>query len=429
MSMLSKRYVSCLSSIKLAPTDPILGLTTAYLNDPKPHSYKINLGVGAYRDENGKPWVLESVKEAEKRIAKHPDFNHEYIPIMGTNEFVNLVQNFLFNHNSMPNSQKLLNDKRIITGQGISGTGSLRVLGEFINKEFPGTSISIPNPSWANHNSIFQNSNINVKKYSYYDPLTQGLNLSKMLEDLYNLPKFDSVLLHVCCHNPTGIDPNLNQWDEILKVIEDRQLLPLFDMAYQGFSNGIEEDLKVVEKVCKLINSNNSNLDNALFAQSFAKNMGLYGERVGSFSIIGENQDEMLNVASQLKIAVRSMYSSPPAYGSKIVVEILNDPELYNKWCNEVSIMRNRLKDMRKLLFNKLKDLGCKGPNKSGETGWEHIIEQNGMFCFTGLTPDQVNALQKQSIYLTKNGRISIAGINESNVERLATAIAGVFAS
>lgn len=415
------------SKIEMAGADPILSLTTAYVNDPKPHSYKINLGVGAYRDERGKPWVLESVKKAELLIQEDHLLNHEYIPITGTNEFVSLVQNFLFGQAAMPCSKQLLDaERRIVTGQGLSGTGSLRVLAEFLDKQvYKGRGrIAIPNPTWANHESIFHNAGLEVSKYAYYDPTTQGLNLARMLEDLDSMQAGDCVLLHVCCHNPTGVDPSSEEWDQILALISEKNLLPLFDMAYQGFAKGIFEDLLVVEKVSRLIKSG-SGLQNALFAQSFAKNMGLYGERVGSFSIITANEDEKLNVQSQLKRIVRSMYSSPPSYGSKIVEKILGNRELYLQWFNEVSLMRNRLKEMRQLLFNELAELECRGPGK-GPTGWEHLITQNGMFCFTGLTPTQVAALQKESIYMTRNGRISVAGINHGNVRRLATAIAGV---
>lgn len=418
------RRLSYFRNVEAAPADPILGLSVAYINDPKPKNFKINLGVGAYRDANGEPWILPSVAEAERLLQTEPCYNHEYIPITGTPDYIRLVQEFMFSNDATPNSKSLLKENRIITGQSISGTGSLRVLGEFINTKANVKNIAIPNPSWANHESIFTNAGLKVSKYSYYDPNTQGLNLEALLDDLSKLKEGDSVLLHVCCHNPTGIDPSPAQWDQILQIIAERNLLPLFDMAYQGFSKGIVEDLEVVEKVSILIK--NGNLENALFAQSFAKNMGLYGQRVGSFSIITASPDEKVNVESQVKKTVRSMYSSPPSYGSKIVETIFSNKTLYSQWIEEVGVMRDRLKDMRHVLFDELKGLNCQGPSKSGPTGWEHIVEQNGMFCFTGLTPAQVAKLQEQSIYLTKNGRISIAGINENNVGRLAQEIAKV---
>lgn len=424
----SNRSISFFSKIPLAPSDPILSLTTEYLNDPKPHDYKINLGVGAYRDDRGKPWVLDSVRLAEIEIAKDLNLNHEYIPILGTHNFVTLVQKFLFQQKGMDFANKLLVDeKRIITSQGISGTGSLRVIGEFLNTfvlNNKKNKIAIPNPSWANHKSIFINSGIEVCNYRYYNPINQGLDLNGMLEDLNNLNEGDCVLLHVCCHNPTGIDPNNEEWDLILKLIESKNLLPIFDMAYQGFSKGIVEDIEIIEKLSKLIIKNNK-INNAILAQSFAKNMGLYGERVGSISIITKDQNESLNVSSQLKRVIRSMYSSPPCYGSKIVEKILSNENLYNKWCIEVGIMRNRLKDMRHTLFNQLIDDNCHGPG-NGKTGWEHLLNQNGMFCFTGLTNDQVLKLKEKSIYMTGNGRISIAGINNSNVKRLSNEISKV---
>lgn len=426
------RSVSFFGNIEMAPQDPILSQTIKFNNDPKPLDYKINLGVGAYRDNNGKPWVLPSVAKAEQLVQSDPNLNHEYIPILGTANYIKLIQNFLFNQEGkMPFAKQLLDSNRIATGQGLSGTGSLKVLGEFLSKKVGTDKIGkvlLPNPSWSNHGAIFATSGLKVDKYRYYDPASQGLDLTGMLEDLNKLNPGDAVLLHVCCHNPTGVDPNNEQWDQILEVIEDRQILPIFDMAYQGFSNGIVEDLSVIEKISKLV-IENGKIENALFSQSFAKNLGLYGERVGSFSIISGNEDEKLKIESQLKLIVRSMYSSPPCYGSKIVEKVLGEEELYNQWIDEVGVMRNRLKDMRMLLFNELKELKCHGPGKTGPTGWEHLIEQHGMFCFTGITPDQVDALQKQSIYMTKNGRISVAGVNSKNVDRLARSIAGVFAA
>lgn len=429
---LGHRAVSFFSKVERAPPDPILSLTTAYHEDPKPQEYKINLGVGAYRDGEGKPWVLESVRKAERLVLENPQTNHEYIPILGTDRFVGLVQKFLFQQEGMQHSQKLLVDEdRIVTGQGISGTGSLKVVAEFLAKKLGSRSVgqvAIPSPSWANHASIFAGSGLRVGTYRYYDSQKQGLDLVGLLEDLAALQPGDAVLLHVCCHNPTGVDPTGEEWDKILQVVEERQLLPIFDMAYQGFSKGVVEDLAVVEKVCKLIDSN-AKIENAMLSQSFAKNLGLYGERVGSFSLITADREEKSKVQSQLKQIVRSMYSSPPCHGSKIVEQVLGDEQLYSQWCGEVTVMRDRLKKMRLLLFEELKRLNCHGPGTTGPTGWEHLVQQHGMFCFTGLTPDQVAALQNQSIYLTKNGRISVAGINEANVGRLSRAIAGVFAS
>ena len=429
------RGLSFFGGVGLAPPDPILSLTTAYHADPKPEEYKINLGVGAYRDGQGRPWVLDSVRQAEQQIAADPRTNHEYVPILGTSKYISLVQRFLFQQEGMPYSAKLLVDEdRIATGQGISGTGSLKVMAELLAKKVhngtgtAGRRVFIPNPSWANHAQIFASSGMDVGTYRYYDPQTQGLALGALLDDLAALHPGDAVLLHVCCHNPTGVDPDDAEWDQILQVVEDRKLLPIFDMAYQGFSQGIAEDLAVVEKLARRMLST-GRIENAMLSQSFAKNLGLYGERVGSFSLITASREEKAKVQSQLKQIVRSMYSSPPCHGSKIVERVLGDEQLYAQWCGEVAVMRDRLKQMRLLLFEQLRSLRCHGPGTTGPTGWEHLVQQHGMFCFTGLSPDQVNALQKQSIYMTSNGRISVAGINEANIERLSRAIAGVFAS
>lgn len=420
---MAARSISVFKTLKPAPADPILSLTTSFLNDPAPHSHKINLGVGAYRTDAGKPWVLPSVQEAERRIIEDSSLNHEYIPILGTPKFVQLVQGFLFDNSAHGNTSKLLSQGRIVTGQGISGTGSLRVLGEFVLNGTSTKKISIPNPSWANHEAIFHNAGLEVVKYSYYDRETQGLHLGKLLEDLRALSPGDAVLLHVCCHNPTGIDPTAEEWEQILAIVEERQLLPLFDMAYQGFSTGLVEDLSVLDKVSQMVD--NGKIGNMLLAQSFAKNMGLYGERVGSFSVVTASDSESRTVASQLKRTVRAMYSSPPCYGSKIVEKILEDDALRSQWSEEVSIMRDRLKNMRQLLYDRLVALGCHGPGKD-TTGWGHLISQQGMFCFTGLTAEQVGRLQQASVYMTANGRMSVAGITPANVGRLAEEIASV---
>lgn len=425
-----KRYISIFNKIHLAPDDPILSQTIAFNKDPNPIDYKINLGVGAYRDNNGNPVILNCVKRAENLIINNKDSNHEYLPILGSKKFIELVQKFLFKHQY---SKKLLDNNRIITGQGLSGTGSLRIIGELIKLTNNIDKIYIPNPSWSNHESIFKKCGLKTGKYRYYDFKNHKLDLKGMLDDLNKLNSNDAVLIHVCCHNPTGVDPTNEQWDEILELINNRNLLPIFDMAYQGFNNGIDEDLNLIEKMSKLMVTKNKNIKNFMLAQSFAKNLGLYGERIGSFSIITANKEERIKVESQVKILVRSMYSSPPKYGSKIVEEILSNKELYNEWINEVSLMRNRLKDMRLLLYDELKNLNCYGPGLNNNnsdndlTGWEHLIEQHGMFCFTGLTPEQVDALERKSIYLTRNGRISIAGINTHNVSRLSRCIADLY--
>ncbi|KAG0682759.1 aspartate transaminase aat1 [Pichia californica] len=423
---IAKRSISIFRNLKLAPADPILSQTISFNNDPKPLNYKINLGVGAYRDDNGNSYILNSVKKAEELIRNDPNLNnHEYLPILGTNNYIKLVQNFLFKDEY---SNKLLNENRILTGQSLSGTGSLRLISELLKISNNVNKIVIPNPSWSNHKSIFIKSGIEkIDNYRYYNFKTQRLDLVGMLEDLNSLNPGDGVLLHVCCHNPTGVDPNNEEWDKILEIIERKQLIPIFDMAYQGFDKNLNDDLYIIERTCELIFKNNK-IKNMILCQSFAKTLGLYGERIGSFSIITSNKEEKEILESQIKVIIRSMYSSPPCQGSKIVEMVLSNPELYNEWELEVGIMRDRLKEMRMLLFNELKRLNCHGPGVNGPTGWEHLIEQNGMFCFTGILPDQVAALEKDSsIYMTSNGRISIAGINSGNVGRLSRAIAGVF--
>lgn len=428
----AKRHVSIFAKTPMAPPDPILSLTTEFQVDKHPH--KINLGVGAYRDGHGKPWILPSVRSAIELLHEEvlatadgskEGINFEYVPILGTNSYRSTVKNFLFCQKGMDSSSKLVNDGRVLTMQGLSGTGSLRVIGEFLSNFHPNASqltIATPRPTWGNHVKILEKSGkgINVSGYTYYDPKTKGLNLKGMLEDLNKLNEGDAVLLHVCCHNPTGVDPTIDEWNKIVQVITQKKLIPILDMAYQGFGNGIVEDLKVIELFSKQVT--NGEISNFFLSQSWAKNMGLYGERVGSFSVICGDKIEAEKIESQFKLIARPMYSSPPGNGARVVELILNTPELYEQWGKDVDVMALRLKDMRALLFDKLNSENVRGPG-NGATGWEHLIEQNGMFCFTGLNETQVDKLLEKSIYLTKNGRISMAGVNKYNVEYLVQCI------
>jgi len=392
------------SAVEMGPPDVILGVTEAWKKDSNPK--KINLGAGAYRDDNGKPYVLPSVKKAEQAvIAKNLD--KEYAPIQGNPEFGKASVNLALGENNQFTANGLN-----ATVQAISGTGSLRIGAAYLEKWFPGNKeIYVPNPTWGNHLPIFKHAGLALKQYKYYDPKTCGLDYQGVLDDIRKIPEKSIILLHACAHNPTGVDPKPEQWAEISKLVKDRKLFPFFDMAYQGFASGdFEKDAAAVRLFLK-------DGHQIALAQSFAKNMGLYGERVGAFSLICSSKQESETVMSQLKIVIRPMYSSPPIHGARIASEILANPQLRAQWVIEVKGMADRIIEMRSELKSRL--------TKAGSTrNWAHITDQIGMFCFTGMTAAQVEKLAKDhSIYLTKDGRVAIVGITTKNVDYLANAI------
>ncbi|KAF2071810.1 hypothetical protein CYY_006871 [Polysphondylium violaceum] len=394
------------SNVQKGPEDPILGVSVAFNKDTSPS--KINLGVGAYRDENGKPYVLESVRKADKKIFE-ANVDHEYAPIAGVATFNQLSAVLAFGEDSQH-----IKEKRIVTVQAISGTGALRIAAQFLARFMPGKTAYVPNPTWGNHNVIFADSGVAVKSYSYYNPSTCGLNFDGMFNDIKAAPNGSIILLHACAHNPTGVDPTAEQWKKISQLCKEKEHFVLFDFAYQGFASGSpEQDAQAVRQFV-------ADGHNIALCQSFAKNFGLYGERIGAFSLLTATADEAVNVESQLKILIRPMYSNPPVYGARLVSTILKDKELTSQWRDEVKGMADRIINMRESLVKYLK--------KHGSTrDWSHITTQIGMFCYTGLTPEQVDRLASEfHIYLTRNGRISIAGINSSNVEYLAKAMHAV---
>lgn len=387
------------------PKDPILGVSEAFKADPSPK--KVNLGVGAYRDDDGKPFLLHSVAEVSKKIVEL-GLDNEYCPIEGDAEFIAAALKLALGENSKP-----LAENRVVAIQSLSGTGALRLLGAFIAK-FSGENkptVYVPTPTWGNHHSIFKDCGLEVKGYRYYLPETRGLDIKGLLDDLATAPKNSVIVLHASAHNPTGVDPNIEQWGEISAVCKERGHFCLFDMAYQGFASGDPD--RDAASVWKFIEDGH---DIAL-SQSFAKNFGLYGQRVGVASIITSSPEETSAVKSQLKILARAMYSNPPVHGARIVKMILNDARLRAMWKDEVHEMSSRIQAMRTALKENLEKLGS-------QHSWNHITDQIGMFCFTGLTADQVERLKNEyHIYLTSNGRISMAGINTKNVGYLAEAI------
>ncbi|MCJ1288623.1 aspartate transaminase aat1 [Xylographa carneopallida] len=402
----SSRPASTWASVQQGPPDvsrAILGITEAFKADS--FGEKINLGVGAYRDDKGKPYVLPSVRTAEKKIVDS-NMDKEYAGITGVPSFTKAASILAYGPDSAP-----IKEDRVVVTQSISGTGALRIGGEFLARFYPnGKKIFIPTPSWANHNAVFKDSGLDVQKYRYYNKDTIGLDFNGMVADLNSAPEGSMVLLHACAHNPTGIDPTEAQWKQISDVVKQKKHYPFFDMAYQGFASG--DTNKDAFPIRHFIKEGH----NMCLAQSFAKNMGLYGERVGAFSIVTESAEEKKRVDSQLKILVRPLYSNPPVHGARIASEILNDPALNKQWLNEVKGMADRIISMRALLKKNLEDIGSKHD-------WSHITSQIGMFAYTGLTPVQMDQLAKEHVYATKDGRISVAGITTGNVKRLAEAI------
>jgi aspartate aminotransferase len=321
------------SHVPKGPEDPILGITVAYNKDQSPN--KINLGVGAYRDDNGQPFVLKCVQSAEESILQG-NFDHEYTAIGGAPAFTKVSAKLLFG------DSPALKENKVVTVQTLSGTGALRVAGAFIARFKPGVPIYVPNPTWANHNPIFNDSGIKVQQYAYYDPSNCGLNFSGMVNDIKNAPNGSVILLHACAHNPTGVDPSQAQWQELSQVIKEKGHFPLFDSAYQGFASGdTDKDAYPI----RLFTKDGHNL---AACQSFAKNFGLYGERIGALNFVTNNQTEAQALESQLKIIIRPMYSNPPVHGARIVSLILNDADLTAKWKSEVKTMADRIITMRK---------------------------------------------------------------------------------
>lgn len=401
------------NEIPLAPPDKILGISEAYNNDSNPQ--KINLGVGAYRDNSGKPIIFPSVKKAEE-ILLNKETEKEYTAIIGSKNFQSIVKNFIFNNSNKDiNGKQLIDDNRIVTAQTISGTGSLRVIADFLNRFYSNKKILVPKPTWANHVAVFKDAGLEPEFYNYYETNKNDLDFDNLKKSLNSAPNNSIVLLHACCHNPTGMDLNSQQWDEILQIIQNKNFFPLIDMAYQGFANGKPfEDIELIRKLTKLANENK--IPSFALCQSFAKNMGLYGERTGSISIINSSSEDSKAVESQLKKLIRPIYSSPPIHGSKIVEIIFDENSgLLPQWLDELDKVVGRLNTVRSKLYEKL--------DKSNYN-WDHLLKQRGMFVYTGLSPEQVIKLRNDySVYATEDGRFSISGINDNNVDYLANAI------
>ncbi|XP_075077750.1 aspartate aminotransferase, cytoplasmic isoform X1 [Nicotiana tabacum] len=379
-------------------------VTVAYNKDTSP--VKLNLGVGAYRTEEGKPLVLNVVRRAEQMLVNDTSRVKEYLSITGLADFNKLSAKLIFGSDS-----PAIQENRVTTVQCLSGTGSLRVGAEFLAKHYHEHTIYIPQPTWGNHPKVFTLAGLSVKYYRYYDPATRGLDFQGLLDDLAAAPAGVIVLLHACAHNPTGVDPTNDQWEKIRQLMRSKGLLPFFDSAYQGFATGnLDADAQSVRMFV-------ADGGECLAAQSYAKNMGLYGERVGALSIVCKDADVASRVESQLKLVIRPMYSNPPIHGASIVATILKDRQMYDEWTIELKAMADRIISMRQQLFDALQARGTAGD-------WSHIIKQIGMFTFTGLNTEQVSFMTREHhIYMTSDGRISMAGLSSRTIPHLADAI------
>lgn len=386
----------------MGPSDPIVGLNESFALDSSPT--KVNVGVGAYRGDDGLPYILPCVREAEKINMAKASLNHEYLGIVGDTGFVKLALEFVYGADS-----PVLKDGRVAGVQTLSGTGGLRVFGELLKKGGH-KEIYVPNPTWGNHIPIMQNAGLEVKKYRYYDAKNSDLEFDNMISDLKNIPEGTVVLLHACAHNPTGMDPSEEQWGRISKVMKDGNLIPFFDCAYQGFASGnAPQDAFAIRMFIE---------DGHQLAtvQSFSKNFGLYGQRVGALSIVAADKGEAAKVLSQMKMTIRPMYSNPPKHGAQLVKTILSDERLTKDFINQCSDMATRINEMRIDLRSALEE--------GGDRNWEHITKQIGMFCYSGMTKEEVTALRdNHSIYCTMDGRISMAGVTTGNVDYIANAI------
>jgi aromatic-amino-acid transaminase len=395
------------SSVQLAPKDPIFGLTEAYVADQNPE--KVNLGVGVYYTDEGKVPLLKAVIEAEKEIVAKQS-PRSYIAIEGPSAYNMGVQKLLFGEDS-----PLIKDGRVVTAECLGGTGALRVGGDFVRRIEPNVPAAISNPSWENHRGVFEAAGYEVLEYNYFDSKTRGVDFAGMVKSLESFPKRTLVVLHVCCHNPTGADLTKDQWLKVIEICRERDLIPFLDMAYQGFAQGIAED----GLAARLFAESGMSF---FVSSSFSKSFSLYGERVGALSIVTQNRDESARVLSQLKRVIRTNYSNPPTHGGAIVAAVLNDPSLRRKWEDELATMRERIKTMRHELVVRLAANGAK-------QDFSFIESQRGMFSYSGLSAEQVARLQKEdSIFALSTGRICVAALNTKNIDRVAKAIARVLA-
>ena len=384
----------------MAPADPILGVTEAFVADANPK--KVNLGVGVYTDDNGKIPLLECVRHAEsERLKTAPP--RGYLPIDGLAAYDRAVQALVFSEES----------KKIVTVQALGGTGGLKIGADFLKHINPGAEVWISEPSWENHRQLFEAAGFTVKSYPYYEPSTPGLDFAGMQRALNGIPAGSILVLHACCHNPTGVDLSKDNWSSVLEIVRSRGLVPFLDLAYQGFAEGLDEDAYAARLFAGAMSP-------VFLSSSFSKSFSLYGERVGALSVVTASAEEAMRVLSQIKRIVRTNYSNPPTHGGEIVATVLNNPQLRSLWDREVGAMRERIKDMRKRLVDKIHA-------RVRDADFSFVLKQRGMFSYSGLSKEQVRRLREEySIYTIETGRICVAALTSKNVEYVADAIAKV---
>jgi aromatic-amino-acid transaminase len=397
--------MSLFTAVEMAPRDPILGLNDQFAADTNPN--KVNLGVGVYFDDNGKLPLLQCVQAAEKAMMDKPAARG-YLPIDGIAAYDNAVKGLVFGADS-----DVVTSGRVSTVQAIGGTGGLKIGADFLKKISPNAKVLISNPSWENHKAIFTNAGFEVGTYAYYDAATRSVDFAGMLADLNAAAAGTIVVLHACCHNPTGYDITAAQWDEVIAVVKAKGLVAFLDMAYQGFGHGIAEDGAVIGKFVA------AGL-NIFVSTSFSKSFSLYGERVGALSVVANDKEEAVRVLSQLKIVIRTNYSNPPTHGGAVVAAVLNNPELRALWEKELAEMRVRIKEMRQKLVDGLKAAGV-------TQDMSFITTQIGMFSYSGLSKDQMVRLRSEfGVYGTDTGRMCVAALNSKNIEHVCKSIAAV---
>ena len=396
---------SLLAGVEMAPRDPILGVTEAFNADKNPN--KVNLGVGVYYDDNGMVPVLECVRRAEQKLAEAA-MPRNYLPIDGLQAYDRAVQELLFGADS-----PAVRERRVVTVQTLGGTGGLKVGGDLLRRISPGARVWISDPSWENHHALFEYAGFAVGTYPYYDPATHGVDFHSMIGALQKLPPGDIVVLHACCHNPTGVDLSPEQWERVIGVVRRRDLVPFLDIAYQGFGEGIDADAAPVRRFaqgCPVV----------FVSSSFSKSLSLYGERVGALSVATESADVAARTLSQLKRVIRTSYSNPPTHGGQAAVMVLTTPELRILWDRELGQMRERIKTMRRQLVERIRAA-------RSDFDFSFVVRQRGLFSYSGLSREQVKRLREEySLYAIDSGRICVAAINSGNVDYIARAIASV---
>ena len=396
---------SLLSAVEMAPSDPILGVTEAFNADSNPN--KVNLGVGVYYDDHGKVPVLDCVRQAEQKIAATP-LPRGYLPIDGIQLYSRAVQQLVFGADN-----EILHSGRVMTVQTLGGTGGLKVGADFLRSINPRAEVWISDPSWENHRALFEFAGFKVQAYPYYDPATHGLKFDAMLDTLRKLPAGTVVVLHACCHNPTGVDLSADQWTRVIEVLVARGLVPFIDIAYQGFADGIDADAAAVRRAIAACPT-------VFVSSSFSKSLSLYGERVGTLSIVAAGADEARRALSQVKRIIRTNYSNPPTHGAQAAVSVLTTPELRALWEQELAQMRDRIKRMRRELVAQVRALRA-------DFAFSFVSRHRGMFSYSGLTKEQVQRLRSEySVYAIDSGRICVAALNSRNIDYSARAIAGV---